>query len=244
MKHLKIYAMIPARFGSTRLKMKNLALIDGKPMISYSINAAKESGVFDKVIVNSEHDIFSDIARRYNVDFYHRPEILGSSEAKSDEVVADFMRSYPEADIVAWVNPIAPFQTSQEIEDIISHFVKEKLDSLITVEKLQVHCNFKGNSINYERGEIFAQTQDLSPVEPFVYSVMIWRKEKFLSDFENKGFSLFCGKFDTYPVNKISGIIIKTAEDLKLADLLMQSITNEKSDYSLEYDKLVTNEYK
>ena len=39
-------------------------------------------------------------------------------------------------------------------------------------------------------------------------------------DFENKGFSLFCGKFDTYSVNKISGIIIKTAEDLKLIKIV------------------------
>jgi len=53
-----IYAMIPARFGSTRLKMKNLALIDGKPMISYAIKAAKDSNVFNRVIVNSEHSIF------------------------------------------------------------------------------------------------------------------------------------------------------------------------------------------
>ena len=48
-----IYAMIPARFGSTRLKMKNLALIAGKPMISYAITAAKEAGVFNKIFINS-----------------------------------------------------------------------------------------------------------------------------------------------------------------------------------------------
>jgi|TARA_B100000795_G_C22783056_1_gene433310 CMP-N-acetylneuraminic acid synthetase len=244
MKKLKVYAMIPARLGSTRLKMKNLALIDGKPMISYAINAAVKSGVFDKVIVNSEHNIFSDIANRYKVDFYHRPEDLGSSVAKSDAVVADFMQSYPEADIVAWVNPIAPFQTHQELLKIISYFLKHRLDSLITVEEMQVHCNYKGHSINYDKDGMFAQTQELSPVEPFVYSLMMWRRNAFLSDFINKGFSLFCGKFETYSVKKTSGIIIKTAEDLKLADLLMRAINSEKSDYLLEYDELVSNEYK
>ena len=49
-----IYAMIPARFGSIRLKMKNSSLIDGKPMISYAIKAAKDSNVFNRVIVNSD----------------------------------------------------------------------------------------------------------------------------------------------------------------------------------------------
>ena len=244
MKKLKVYAMIPARFGSTRLKMKNLALIDGKPMISYAIDSAKKSGIFDKVIVNSEHNIFSAIANRYKVDFYLRPENLGSSVAKSDAVVADFMQFYPEADIVAWVNPIAPFQSFQEISKIISHFLKHKLDSLITVEEMQVHCNYMGDSINYDKDELFAQTQDLSPVQPFVYSLMVWRREAFLSDFTNKGFSLFCGKFETYPVKKTSGIIIKTVEDLKLADLLMRAMKGEKSDYLLEYDELVTHEYK
>ena len=126
MHKLKVYAMIPARFGSTRLKMKNLALIDGKPMISYVINAAKESGVFDKIIVNSDHHIFKSIANRYNIDFYHRPEKLGSSTTKSDSVVADFMEAFPEADVVVWVNSISPFQTGEEISKVVNYFINNK----------------------------------------------------------------------------------------------------------------------
>ena len=57
----KIYAMIPARIGSTRLKMKNLALINGKPLIYYAIKAAKDSGVFERIIVNSDSECFSKI---------------------------------------------------------------------------------------------------------------------------------------------------------------------------------------
>ena len=53
-----IYAMIPARAGSERLKIKNLSLLDGKPLISYSILAAKDSGIFNKIIINSDNDSF------------------------------------------------------------------------------------------------------------------------------------------------------------------------------------------
>ena len=239
-KRLVVYAMIPARFGSTRLKMKNLALIDGKPLISYAINTAKESNVFDRIIVNSEHNIFRGISERYGVDFYHRPEELGTSQAKSDSVVFNFMNAYPEADIVVWVNPISPFQTEKEVAEIVNYFVKNKLDSLITVEEMQVHCNFKNQPLNYIKDEIFSQTQDLIKVQPFVYSIMMWRKETFLKEFLNNGHALFCGKFETYPVSKFSGIIIKTSDDLKLADLIMRSM-NISSDYSVEYDKLVNN---
>jgi CMP-N,N'-diacetyllegionaminic acid synthase len=51
---MKIIAMIPARIGSTRLKMKNLALLNGKPLIAYSILAAKQAGVFDRIVINSD----------------------------------------------------------------------------------------------------------------------------------------------------------------------------------------------
>jgi CMP-N-acetylneuraminic acid synthetase len=239
-----IYAMIPARFGSTRLKMKNLALIDGQPMISYAINAAKDSNIFDRIIVNSEHIIFRKIAKRYGVDFYHRPQDLGTSQAKSDSVVANFMSSYAKADIIVWVNPIAPFQTGKEVSDVVNYFVKNKLDSLITVEEIQVHCNYKKQPVNYDKDEVFSQTQDLIGVQPFVYSIMMWKKETFLREFSNKGHALFCGRFETYPVSKASGIIVKTSEDLKIADLMMRSINNSKSNYVVEYDELANKEYK
>ena len=76
----KVIAMIPARIGSTRLKMKNLALVNGRPLIYYSIRAAQDSGVFDRVVLNSDHEVFGEIADRYGAEFYHRPLKLGSSE--------------------------------------------------------------------------------------------------------------------------------------------------------------------
>ena len=235
-----IYAMIPARYGSTRLKMKNLALINGKPMISYAINAAKESGVFDKVVVNSEHYIFKKIAERYNVTFYQRPDQLGSSQAKSDAVVFDFINKYKEADIVVWVNPTSPLQTADEVHDVVNYFIDENLDSLITVENKQVHTIFDGVPVNYNVQETFSQTQDLIPVQPFVYSIMMWRASKFIAEYEKTGHALFCGKFGTYAVNKITGLIVKNQEDL----LIIDGILRNKDLFSakLEYDKIVNDQ--
>ena len=236
----KIYAMVPARYGSTRLKLKNLALINGKPMISYAIRAAQGAGVFDKVIVNSENSIFQKIAARYGCDFYLRSSDLGSSLAKSDSVVNDFMGSFLEADIVAWVNPISPFQTKDEIQEIVQYFLDNNLDSLITVENKQVHCIYKGIPINYSKDELFAQTQDLTPVQPFVYSIMIWRSRVFMSQFAKYGHALFCGNFGVHPVRKRTEIIIKTQEDLVLADLLMRAIDAKNDVFQVQYDDLIS----
>lgn len=232
---LIIHAMIPARFGSTRLKMKNLCLIGGEPMIGYAINAAIESKVFSSICLNSDHEVFGEIASRYNIQFYLRPDSLGSSTTKSDDVIFDYFLSHKDADILAWVNPIAPFQTSQEVSDIVNHFLSNDLDSLVTVEEKQVHCDYQGKPVNYLKEEPFAQTQDLEPVCPFVYSMMMWRRQPFLDSFDKKGHGLFCGNFGVFPVSKLTGLIVKNAADLMIVDYIMRAI-RENNGYTLQYD--------
>lgn len=233
----RIVAMIPAKLGSTRLAMKNLALVGGKPLIYYPIKAARDAGVFSQVIINSEDSIFSAIARRYGVDFYKRPDSLVSPTTKTDTVVYDFLKKHP-CDIVAWVSPIAPFQTGGEVADIVRFFVRERLDSLMTVKEEMVHCVHGGRPVNFSLGEIFAQTQDLVPAQLFVYTVMMWRARPFMKAFEKRGHAVLCGKVGYYPVSKFSSIIVKKPEDLMLAESVMRALSR-ATEYTPRYDRLV-----
>lgn len=229
----KIVAMIPARRGSMRLKAKNLALLNGRPLVSYAIEAAKKSGVFDRIVLNSEDDIFFDIAKEYGVEFYKRPAAFANSTAKSDTVVQDFILHNP-CDIVAWVNPTSPLQTADEIKAVIGHFVKEGLDTLITVRNEQVHALLDGNPLNFKQKEIFAQTQDLKPVGLFVYSIMMWKTKTFSAQFKKNGHAVLCGKVGYYPVSKLSAMIIKREEDFKMAEYLLAGMEARK-DFSMSY---------
>ena len=234
-KNKNLIAMIPARLGSTRLKMKNLALINGKPMIYYAVQAAKDSEVFNQIVINSDSELFEKIAVRYGVDFYLRPKQLGGSNIKSDDVVFDFVNNH-NADIIAWVNPIAPFQTGKEIHKVVNDFLERKLDSLITVEEKQVHCICDGKPVNYNPDESFAKTQDIISVHPFTYSVMMWRSEKFLTEYNKNGHGFFCGNFGVHPVNQLTSLIIKTQNDLIMANLLMKN--KGKVENNVKYDEL------
>lgn len=229
----KIVAMIPARRGSSRLKAKNLALLNGRPLVSYAIEAAKKSGVFDRIVLNSEDDIFFDIAKEYGIDFYKRSADFANSTAKSDTVVQDFILHNP-CDIVVWVNPISPLQTGEEIKAVIDHFIKEDLDTLITVRNEQVHALLDGNPLNFRHKEVFAQTQDLKPVGLFVYSIMMWRSEIFTAHFKENGHAVLCGKVGYYPVGKLSAIIIKHEEDLRMVEYILAGMEARK-DFSLSY---------
>ena len=73
---MKIVAMIPARLGSTRVKNKNLRLINNKPLIQYIIDSAKKSELLNDIYVNSESTKFKEISNRSGIKFYQRSEEL------------------------------------------------------------------------------------------------------------------------------------------------------------------------
>ena len=238
-KKQKVIAMIPARMGSARLEKKNLALLNGKPLIYYAIKAAKDSGVFDRIVLNSEDEVFLRVAKRYGVDFYKRPRTLATSQAKSDYVVYDFLKKNP-CDIITWINPTSPLQTKEEIKGAVREFFRKKLDSLITVENRQVHSAYRNKPVNFKMNDIFAKTQDLMPIQLFVYSVMMWRSNSFMRAFEKKGYALFNGRVGFYPVSKKSAIIIKKKEDLMIAEYALSG-ANSNKEYEVKYDRLVKN---
>ena len=134
--------MIPARIGSERLKYKNLALINKKPLIYYSINAAKKSKVFQNIILNSDDKIFKKIADRYKINFYLRPKKIGSSKTKSDDVVYDFIKNFPNFDIIVWVNPIAPLIDYKDIKNVINFFDKKKTRFINYLRRKKSSFNF------------------------------------------------------------------------------------------------------
>ncbi len=230
-----INAMIPARAGSERLKIKNLRLLRGRPVISYTIEASKAAGVFDSIQVNSEHPVFGVVAERYGVGFHHRPAHLSTSEAKSDDVAAEYMRAVP-GDVLVWVNPIAPLQPAEEIRRVVEHFVAEGYDSLITVKDEQVHCVYQGRPVNFSLEGLFAKTQDLIPVQSMVYSLMMWRTDHFLAHYETHGYALMSGRVGYYPVLPRSCIILKYEHDLRTAESFLAA---DEGELVPEYDPLV-----
>ena len=227
-----IIAMIPARIGSTRFKMKNLAMLHGKPMIAYAIMAALSSRVFDRVIVNSDSSVFRSIAEEYGAEFYLRPKHLGGSSVKSDEVVKDFIEKHP-SDIVVWENPIAPLQTIEDIKNTIQYFLSNNLDSLFTVKTEQIQCVFDNKPINFDEKGKFALTQELIPVCTFVPFIMMWKTSTFIDAFKQRGYAFFSGKIGYFPVSRLSSVIIKYEDDFRIAEMLMKSMNDnvKKIDY-------------
>jgi len=146
------------------------------------------------------------------------------------------MKNNPEADILVWVNPIAPFQTAKEIKKIVNFFSKKKIDSLITVENKKIHCNYNNKPLNYIKNSKFSKTQNLKIIQTFVYSLMMWKKKSFIEKYKKDKNAILCGKTYFYPVKNLSTIIIKNFDDLKLANYVMKLKSKE---FFLKYDKVL-----
>lgn len=92
---MKNLAIIPARSGSKRLKDKNIKLLNGKPLLAYTIESARESGLFDEIMVSTDSEKYAEIARQWgaNVPFLRSYE-LSNDTASSWDVVKDVIIRY------------------------------------------------------------------------------------------------------------------------------------------------------
>ncbi len=81
-------AIIPARGGSKRIPRKNIKLFDGKPMIAYAILAAKESGLFEHIIVSTDDEEIAEIAKQWGAKIpFMRPIELANDHATTNPVI-------------------------------------------------------------------------------------------------------------------------------------------------------------
>jgi len=86
---MKNVAIIPARGGSKRIPAKNIKEFLGKPIIAYSIAAAKQSGLFERIIVSTDSEAIAEVANRYGAETpFMRPEEIADDFTTTAAVLA------------------------------------------------------------------------------------------------------------------------------------------------------------
>jgi len=132
-----ILALVPARRGSKGLPGKNVALVDGLPLISYTINAAVGSGAFSQVTVSTDDREVMTIASKSGLDVLSRPEELASDSASADSVIDHFIseRSPSPDSIIVYLQPTSPMRSSDHINQALTLFIAKNPDALISVKR-------------------------------------------------------------------------------------------------------------
>lgn len=89
---MSVICIIPARGGSRRIKKKNIRSFHGKPIIAYSIESAKESGLFDEIWVSTEDREIADVAFQYGAKWHPRSKELAEDFVGTQEVMAGVVK--------------------------------------------------------------------------------------------------------------------------------------------------------
>ena len=113
-------AIIPARGGSKRIPRKNIKPFYGKPMIAWAIEAAKKSGLFDRIVVTTDDYEIASIAKEWGAEVpFLRPVDLADDHTPTVPVIAQAITALAEkgifSDLVCCIYPCAPFLQASDL---------------------------------------------------------------------------------------------------------------------------------
>ncbi len=161
--------IIPARGGSKRIPKKNIKEFCGRPIISYSIEAALNSNIFDEVMVSTDTLEISKIAKSYGASVpYLRNKINSNDSATIEDVLHEVIKYYYNENrqfkYCCCLLPTAPFINSVILND--SYLKLEEYDSVIPVVKypfpIQRAFQLKNNIVKfYDERNANLRSQDL-----------------------------------------------------------------------------------
>lgn len=135
---MKNLAIIPARSGSKGLVDKNIKMLDGKPLLAYTISAAKESKLFDKIMVSTDSEKYADIAKENGAEVpFLRTKELSGDKAGSWDVVKAVLEEYKNRgevfETVCLLQPTSPLRTHMDIIESYSVLKERMADSVTAV---------------------------------------------------------------------------------------------------------------
>lgn len=133
-------AIIPARGGSKRIPRKNIKMFCGKPMIAWSIDAAQQSGVFDRIIVSTDDDEIASVAQKYGAEVpFIRPEKLSNDYTGTIPVIRHAIEwlanQGDRVDCACCIYATAPFIRSEDIIRGLNIIRAQQADYAFTVTR-------------------------------------------------------------------------------------------------------------
>ncbi|MDD6340712.1 MAG: acylneuraminate cytidylyltransferase family protein [Eubacteriales bacterium] len=134
----KVLAVITARSGSKGLKDKNIMPLNGKPLIGHTIDAARESGIFDTVHVSTDSELYAQISRDLGADVpFLRSAENSSDSASSWAVVREVIERYGNEgkvfDTCVLLQPTSPLRTSEDIRNSFALYCEKNAKSVTSV---------------------------------------------------------------------------------------------------------------
>lgn len=235
-----VVGMIPVLLGSTRIPDKNIILLNGRILCSYTIEACRKSSAFTDIYINSENEIFSDIAKTQKVKFFRRnPENGGTScrqktrsrDCKGNRCVInehylyDFMKNIG-CDYLFQVNSTSPLLRPETIAEFVNKLIQENYDCLFAVKQVRAESLFQGQTINFNRKRK-QPSQELEPVNIICWAIAGWKCKTFSAVYEQddimENSPAYSGRLGLFPVDEREALDIDEWSTLNIVEKYLAS---------------------
>ena len=170
----RILALIPARGGSKGVPRKNVRDAGGKPLIAWTIEAARASALVDTVVVSTDDPEIAAIAREHGAETpFMRMPGLASDTASSIDVVLDAIDRCPGYQWVVLLQPTSPLRDTRDIDQAIALCIDRKSTSCVSLTEVDEHPGWMftlgsdSTLTSYATGPLATRRQDL----PSVYTL-------------------------------------------------------------------------
>ncbi len=139
-----ILGIIPARGGSKRIPRKNVKLLHGKPLITYTFDVAKKSSVLSRLIVSTDDQEVMAIAKQHGIEVpFIRPAEFATDTATDlhwvSHAVTELRRQGWNADYVVILRPTQPLRKVEDIDKAVNLILEKKLSSVRSLTRVKVH---------------------------------------------------------------------------------------------------------
>lgn len=220
-------AIIPARKNSKRIKNKNITNFNGKPMIFWTIKAAIDSNLFDRILVSTDSFRIAKIAKKYGAEVpFMRSKKLSDGKTHVEKATLDCLikaeKFYDETyDVVFQLMPNSPLRNYTDIKKAYRYFNQSRsLSQISCVLPNGVHPWWSLKIRNNKAIRLFPnaykkRSQDLEKL--YCPTGAIWISKT--NEFKKKK-TFLIKNLSAYEINWINGIDIDTHEDLKLSKIL------------------------
>ena len=228
-------AIIPARGGSKRIPGKNIKLFCGKPIIAFSIDAALQSGVVDRVIVSTDDENIARVAQDWGAEVpFVRPAEISDDFTPTIPVVKNaiewVMKNWGKVAEVCCIYATAPFVTPGDIREAYARLKHENVQGYVftsTTFPFPIQRAFRVKADGYcemFHPELYnTRSQDLEEAYQDAGQFYWGKAESYL-----KGIEFFSNFSMPYVIPRYRVQDIDTAEDWARAEI-MQWVLNEKS---------------
>ena len=230
---MKRIAIITARGGSKRIPGKNIKPFLGKPILSYSIEAAISSGVFDEVMVSTDSEEIAAVAKQYgaSVPFYRSAKTADDYATTADvlsEVIEEYEKRGMSFETGCCIYPTAPFITAEKLKNAVNMLEESSMDTVFPVVSFSYPPQ-RGMIIEEGRLKlrepqyINSRSQDLTPMYHDVGQFYAFRIDSF-----KKNLDLMRGDIMPMIMPEMEVQDIDNMSDWKIAEIKYQAMVEKK----------------